>query len=1438
MPKANLNVYPYFDDFAEDKNFYKILFRPGVAVQARELTQVQSLLQNQISRIGNYLFKDGSRVPSIESSTISINENARSVKLKTISESVEIDVNNFLDKWVIGQTSDIVGQVKFVYEKDNPNLGDPPTIVISLTGGKFTTENNGLFLPEENLYFFDSRSDAVNRRISAAQYSAVTEVDETVIATGTILQGSDEITFAVGDVNIKPGDEVTSQNLVEKLYVVASETNNRIGLSGVSSKTLQNVSFNFIRRNTSPTLIITVDSGVYYKYGTFIRSTQQSIVPEKYNAFPSKAITFKYEETVVTADDDLSLLDPAVGSSNYFAPGADRFKIFLRLQSITLDEANEIDTQNEFIEVMRFVEGRRYINNAFADATGLRSELAKRTFDESGNYVVQGFDIDTIQVASDNANVKISVGPGTAYIGGYEVTTISPTFIEIPRSRLTSIDSSYNVNTSYGNYLIVRAPSGGLLNETKPDAQGIAEVHSVANPSSTDSRIGYMYFKHLEYNSGTGSDTTFRLYYYFYFPAGSAAVPLSWVGFSSRYDIPVTEAQFVSSNLFETNSLLAVVGSQDVYGPNREPDSVGLAYWWGVWKTNGEDMNVVKPLFAAAMLTSPDYNDSTRVLTANKTFQASNNNSPFIDDVFTGNIDLEFARSIVLVDNAFSPNGFTYSNPGFKAIVSTLGIDENDRLINFRQEDDNMIFPMGRSHIKTLDRISTQYSKTLFDQQFIGGKVILSLSGNETFAAADGVLGTSAIQNNFIIVANNQSPGNALSWSEFSEKYNIPVEEAQSLAIGLYGTNDQIGTQGGNPIYGPYREPDVAGLVFWWTRWKNSGENIVNIISDFASSLLETEPERMTTQDKTYLETDNGSPFLDTEYFDENTTGRLYVPVESIGAIIISNNSQTATIQLSDNSFSGLGDITFVVDNDDTPIRTKTYNSGGGHISDIQGPDTDYRIPYADITKFHGVYSVNQNDSYVGVWNNSITYQVNNIIFYNNKVYKALAASNNILPTVTASWEELISEDLLYYYLDDGQTENMYGFGAVRWIGSVEDSPGRTLVVFDYYTHNGSGPLTVDSYPNYDTIPIFVSQRNGQSFNLRDCLDFRPIRVNNVTTSVQVAENIKPNPNFLTEIDIEYYLGRKDRIYITNKETNPTNQGERFFVDRGVSQISPVTPREIENSNQMLLFDVSVPPYTENSDKLSFISSRINRYTMEDIGDIDSRLNLLEKRVKRQGLEIIALNDTITNPEGKELYKAGIFIDDFSSRQQANIYASAFRAWIDTERQECKPTVVYNTIEYATVNAANFAEYDNLFFLPFVQEGFISQKSYNTYTNVNPGGVPVEPTTKITPKSTAEPGTAQAGCRDIDLLQTILGKNFDLGGYGITCEKGGVLGIDGSALGLAGDQVDAIAEDLRDIAQGIRDGDADAINNLARTLDTIKRQSALAGKESGDWLEN
>ena len=66
MQKTDLNVSPYYDDYTEDNNFHRVLFRPSFSVQARELTQLQTMLQNQIDRFGEHVFKEGSVVKGCE----------------------------------------------------------------------------------------------------------------------------------------------------------------------------------------------------------------------------------------------------------------------------------------------------------------------------------------------------------------------------------------------------------------------------------------------------------------------------------------------------------------------------------------------------------------------------------------------------------------------------------------------------------------------------------------------------------------------------------------------------------------------------------------------------------------------------------------------------------------------------------------------------------------------------------------------------------------------------------------------------------------------------------------------------------------------------------------------------------------------------------------------------------------------------------------------------------------------------------------------------------------------------------------------------------------------------------------------------------------------------------------------------------------------------
>ena len=119
--KINLNVSPYYDDYDSEKNFHKVLYKPGFPVQARELSTQQSILQNQIESFGDHVFKEGSVVIP---GGIGFDNQFNAVKLNNTNFNVDISVyiKDFIGKRIIGSESGIEAIVKFVSLPDGVNV--------------------------------------------------------------------------------------------------------------------------------------------------------------------------------------------------------------------------------------------------------------------------------------------------------------------------------------------------------------------------------------------------------------------------------------------------------------------------------------------------------------------------------------------------------------------------------------------------------------------------------------------------------------------------------------------------------------------------------------------------------------------------------------------------------------------------------------------------------------------------------------------------------------------------------------------------------------------------------------------------------------------------------------------------------------------------------------------------------------------------------------------------------------------------------------------------------------------------------------------------------------------------------------------------------------------------------------------------------------------
>ena len=124
---TNLNKRPYFDDYAENKEFYRILFKPGTAVQARELTQLQTILQKQVNRFGSHIFKNGSVVDGVNPDFV---QSAHVVRVKnSFSNNSQVDIDAILNYsnnlTVESQTTDLIGRL--VYAEDGSEAAKPNT---------------------------------------------------------------------------------------------------------------------------------------------------------------------------------------------------------------------------------------------------------------------------------------------------------------------------------------------------------------------------------------------------------------------------------------------------------------------------------------------------------------------------------------------------------------------------------------------------------------------------------------------------------------------------------------------------------------------------------------------------------------------------------------------------------------------------------------------------------------------------------------------------------------------------------------------------------------------------------------------------------------------------------------------------------------------------------------------------------------------------------------------------------------------------------------------------------------------------------------------------------------------------------------------------------------------------------------------------------------
>jgi hypothetical protein len=323
MPKeTNLNVSPYFDDFNPEKQYYQVLFKPGLPVQARELTSLQSVLQNQIEQVGNHLFKEGSVVIPGQ-----INYNNTLFAVEVESEYLGIPFASYAEqligKIIKGENSNVNAKIILILGPEFSDRGYHTIYINYLSSGtdeKQSFDNGETLLLQENL--------------------------------------------VLNNLNFQSGQG----------FAITAPTD-----------------------CTSTGSAVFLSEGIYFLRGSFVKVNEQVLVLDAHANNPSYRVGFEILEEVVTSSQDQSLNDNAKGFNNYAAPGADRLKITATLAKKPLEsEKNE-----NFIEILIVRNGFVSHINETPEYNVIVDELARRTFDQSGDFYVKPFSIVSRESLND-----------------------------------------------------------------------------------------------------------------------------------------------------------------------------------------------------------------------------------------------------------------------------------------------------------------------------------------------------------------------------------------------------------------------------------------------------------------------------------------------------------------------------------------------------------------------------------------------------------------------------------------------------------------------------------------------------------------------------------------------------------------------------------------------------------------------------------------------------------------------------------------------------------------------------------------------------------------------------------------------------------------------------------------------------------------------------
>jgi len=1162
MPQnTNLNVSPYFDDFDSSKNFNRVLFKPGSPIQARELTTLQSILQGQVEKMGKHFFKEGSMViPGV----FRYDNQYTSVKIEStfFGVPVELYYDKLVGVTIKGKTSGITAKVVKVLSSTNS-----------------VTSNTTLFVKYEK-----SSDDYLSEQFTDGE--TLTTLADITYGTTTISNGSD----------------------------FATAINS--GATSIGSA-------------------FSITRGVFFARGVFIEVNPETIILDQYSNVPSYRVGFEVKEEIVTAVDDNSLFDNAAGFSNYTAPGADRLKI-----SLSLTKKELTDFQDEsFIELQRLKTGasKKIIETTLYNE--IAKEFARRTYDESGDYYVRKFDLEAKECLNDRHSVfgtffpenktdegntpskdllNIRVGPGKAYVKGYETSSVGSNYIDVQKPRTTRLVESSAVPFEAGNKLrlnnVLNAAQIKLSAATSDyvDLRS-ARLGSTKSTAAGDSIGRARVYDYKLQNAGYVDNTSVFEIFLFDIQtdtsltvnqAHTIALPAAIEGKRSGARGFLKTA--VSNS---TTIVLSQVSGQFVTGEQIIING----------DLNGRVINAISEF---------DLSDvkSIRSTAASRTFSADVLLETKKD--FTG-------RSFSITSGGVITSGTTGWVRNFKIgdVIAYKRGGQTDVTYNVvtavSPPNNNITVVAAPNTISGICHKSLPSSTTtVSDLKIVAGKLRGSTSGFlyaelpntniESLDLTDSLLQVRVENTGQSTDGNGQMDlpsltGTDLVYAPFDEeRYTIIYTDGSIQAL----TSDQVILTGGG------KGVTISGLT------ASQSSNVV-VHSTQQRSKVKSKQKTLTrnatlvvngsSRSNSGVTTGITDGLTPSEVFGKRVQDRevsLDVPdVVSVAAVFESSGTGAPSIP---------------------NLTLGSYNGPNGN-------NTDVIVGEIGVGKSSGAAAMvlgrNSTTKVDVIFKNSSAFKEGEEVTFQESGVKAILSDVNTGdPNIRRN-----------FVLDTGQRAEFYDYGRIVRKQGFPEPQGQLKIYFDHYVINSedSGDIiTANSYTNFDNVPAFDNIRNTDVIDLRPRVaaysgtrspfefDSRDFSGGGQSPSVLVS-----NENLT--FDYKHYLGRIDRLFI--------NRDSTFTVKQGTPAVKPVEPEGISESFE--LAKIEYKPYVYDAKREVTITFRGNkRFTMKDIGVLEDRIESLEEITSLSLLESKTESLVITDPTtGLDRFKNGFVVDPFNN---------------------------------------------------------------------------------------------------------------------------------------------------------------------------------------------